>query len=85
MITWKCLYNSGIANVVEENTVICRTNFAAKGERGIVLISGKPGTIQGLDNGCIVSSRGEVKSEKGVYVMSSAAFKLFRPTEYADK
>ncbi len=50
-----------------------------KNETVIVLIKGKPGIIKGLDTNGFVSSRGERKSYKDVYVMSEAAFKLFEP------
>ncbi len=42
----------------------------------IVLISGKPGSINGLDEGVFVSSRGKSK-DPCVFVMSETAFKLF--------
>ena len=50
-----------------------------KNETVIVLIKGKPGIIKGLDTNGFVSSRGERKSYKDIYVMSEAAFKLFEP------
>lgn len=79
-IVWKQYYPVGRGGyLIHDTSVLCRANFAPKGERGIVLISGKPMIITGLDSGSIVSSRGEVKSPDDVYVMSSAAFKLFQP------
>ncbi len=79
-VVWKQYYPVvGGGNLIHDTHVLCRTAFAEKGERGIVLISGKPMIITGLDSGCIVSSRGKVKSPDDVYVMSAAAFKLFQP------
>ncbi|MBR7164731.1 MAG: helix-turn-helix transcriptional regulator [Clostridia bacterium] len=44
----------------------------------IVVIKGKPGTIAGLDEGIWVSAKnGTLRSEKDIFVMSEAAFKLF--------
>lgn len=44
----------------------------------IVVIKGKPGTIAGLDEGIWVSAKnGKLRSEKDVFVMSEAVFKLF--------
>lgn len=45
----------------------------------IVLIKGKPGLIQGLDENGFVSSRGKRKKDTDIFVMSEAAFKLFAP------
>ena len=78
-IIWKQIYPVTHISQAIETTVITKPNFTAKGERGIVLISGKPLTITGLDDGHIVSSRGTVKSPEDIYVMSSAAFKMFEP------
>ncbi len=78
-IIWKQIYPVSHLAPAIETAVITKPNFAEKGERGIVLISGKPLVITGLDDGHIVSSRGKVKSDDDIYVMSSAAFKLFEP------
>jgi len=49
-----------------------------KGETVIAVIKGKPGTIAGLDEGIWVSAKnGTLRSEKDIFVMSEAAFKLF--------
>ena len=48
-----------------------------KGEIVMVIIKGKPEIITGLDEGIFVSSRGALKKDSDVYVMSEAAFKLF--------
>lgn len=44
----------------------------------IVLIKGKPAVIVGLDENGFVSSRGVRKNSTDIYVMSEAAFKLFK-------
>ena len=46
-------------------------------ETVIVVIKGKPGIITGLDEGIFVYSRGKIKTNKDIYVMSETAFKLF--------
>jgi len=52
----------------------------AKDEITIVVIKGKPGIIVGLDEGTWVSSnKGRLGSEKDIFVMSEAVFKLFSP------
>ncbi len=43
----------------------------------IVVISGKPSIIIGLDEFGFVSANGRMKSEGDIYVMSEAAFKIF--------
>ena len=50
-------------------------------ETVIVLITGKPGVIKGLDENGYVSSRGIPKAPTDVFVMSEAAFKLFTPPQ----
>lgn len=47
----------------------------------IVVISGKPGLIKGLDEGIFVSASGQPKDNKAVYVMSEARFHTFEPIE----
>ena len=77
-VVWEQLYPVTIhspASIVEH--LINPTG--QKGETVIVLIKGKPGIITGLDEGMFVSSRGEMKNDSQIYVMSEAAFKLFAP------
>jgi DNA (cytosine-5)-methyltransferase 1 len=50
-------------------------------ETVIVLITGKPSVIKGLDENGYVSSRGTPKTPTDVFVMSEAAFKLFTPPQ----
>ncbi len=47
----------------------------------IVVIKGKPGTINGLDEGIWVSAeKGKLPKEDQVLVLSEAAFKVLNPT-----
>ena len=49
-----------------------------KDEITLVVIKGKPGVIVGLDEGIWVSAKkGKLSSEKDIFVMSEAVFKLF--------
>lgn len=77
-IIWEQLIPLGISPA-KETMPILNKNFAEPECRGIVIISGKPMCFMGLDENGFVSSRGRVKSGKDIYVMSSAAFKLFEP------
>ena len=46
----------------------------------LVVIKGKPGGITGLDEGIWVSAKnGKLKSDRDIFVMSEAVFKLFSP------
>ena len=45
----------------------------------IIVISGKPGLIKGLDEGLFVSASGTAKDKKFIYVMSEARFRTFEP------
>ena len=47
----------------------------------IVVISGKPGLITGLDEGIFVSANRQAKDKGSVYVMSEARFKNFELKE----
>ncbi len=51
----------------------------------IVVISGKPGLIKGLDEGIFVSANGDPKDKKCVYVMSEARFRGFELKEWCFK
>lgn len=52
-------------------------------EIAVVLIRGKPGAIQGLDEGIFVRSVSPLRTKRDVYVMSERACKLFQPTQAA--
>lgn len=60
-------------------------NMLVKPERGadeivLVVIKGKPGMIIGLDEGVWVSAKkGRLHTNKDIFVMSEAAFKVFDP------
>ena len=51
--------------------------MANDGAVAIVVISGKPGLIKGLDEGIFVSAGGERKGKDQIYVMSEARFRSF--------
>ena len=51
--------------------------IANDGAIAIVVISGKPGLIKGLDEGIFVSAGGERKGKNDVYVMSETRFRTF--------
>lgn len=75
-VYWEQLYLfGGMSRVSSEENVLIKP-YANKEKIQIVLISGKPGAINGLDEGIFVSSRGK-KRENCIYVMSETAFKLF--------
>lgn len=75
-VYWEQLYPfGGMSRASSEENVLIKA-YAEKEKTQIVLISGKPGSINGLDEGIFVSSRGK-KRENCVFVMSETAFKLF--------
>ena len=77
-VYWEELYPfGGMSTPYREERVLIKP--IADGERtAIVLILGKPGIITGLDEGIFVSANGKRKNKSSIYVMSMAAFKLFR-------
>ena len=62
-------FHIDVANMIDGNNI------------PIVVISGKPGLIKGLDEGLFVSANGSPKDKKFVYVMSEARFKSFDLTD----
>lgn len=78
-VEWERLYPVGRpASFAKETRIIATVaSFWKKDTVCIVLIAGRPGSIDNLDEGWFVSSRGTPKSDKHIYVMSQAAFKLF--------
>lgn len=48
-----------------------------KDEICIVLITGRPAVITGLDEGIFVSAKQRIRKDTDIYVMSETAFKLF--------
>lgn len=75
-IIWEQIYPLGISPV-RKRTVITKSSFSECGERGIVLISGKPKCITGLDDSEFVSLHGSIRSDRDIYVMSWKAFAVF--------
>lgn len=80
-VTWQKTYVYGLWG--KENTFyeISVADLSPADVIGIVVISGHPNIIQGLDEDGFVSGIGTPKSQKSVYVMSEARFKLFTPKE----
>ena len=75
-VYWEQLYPfGGMSRASSEECVLIKPNIQ-KSVIQIVLISGKPRSINGLDEGIFVSSRGK-KRDECIYVMSETAFKLF--------
>ncbi len=69
--------SGGITAVISEKSVLLRAQYD-KNRVTVVVISGKPGVICGLDEGMFISARYK-GNKKGIYVMSEAAFKCFVP------
>lgn len=61
----------------EEEFNIDVAEIANDGAVAIVVISGKPGLIKGLDEGIFVSAGGDGKGKNRVFVMSEARFRTF--------
>ena len=75
-VYWEQLYPfGGMSRASSEQYVLVKPTVE-KNKVQIVMIAGKPGSINGLDEGIFVSSRGE-RRDCCIYVMSEAAFKLF--------
>ena len=80
-VYWEEFYRvGGHIATTSEKTVLVKPR-AIPGETVIVLIKGKPSVIIGLDENGFVSGRGARHSDRDVFVMSEAAFKLFSPKE----
>ena len=74
-VIWKQQYPLGIAPVSTEN-VICKPGaFIEKGMVCVLVITGKPDIIEGLEDGAFLSAKswGSADSSK-LYVMSEKAF-----------
>ena len=74
-VIWKQQYPLGIAPVSTE-TVICQPgSFIEKGMVCVLVITGKPDIIEGLEDGAFLSAKswGSADSSK-LYVMSEKAF-----------
>ena len=77
-VYWEQLYPmGGMSRPSSETHVLIKPKFG-KDERAILIIRGRPAEISGLDEGIFVSSKREAKNKTEIYVMSEAAFKLFK-------
>ncbi len=79
-IYWEQLYMmGGISSPCVVKNVLFKPDRKSD-EISIVVIRGKPGGINGLDEGIWVSAKnGKLKSKKDIFVMSEAVFKIFSP------
>ena len=75
-VYWEQLYPFGGISRASSDRYVLVKPIIKKSIVQIVLISGKPDSINGLDEGIFVSSRGK-KRDDCIYVMSETAFKLF--------
>lgn len=75
-VMWEQLYPSAIFPV-SERFPVCKVGFTEKNQRGVLVIQGVPAIITGLDDGVFVSSKGPLKSDDDIFVMSYNAFKTF--------
>ena len=76
-VYWEQFYLfGGMSQPQREEFVLMKPKCEA-GECTIVVISGKPAMIIGLDECGFVSAKGARKNESDIYVMSEAAFKIF--------
>ena len=78
-ILWEQLHAVGISPA-STRSVLCSPSFLESGKVCILLIDGAPANITGLDDGIYLSAKREYHNG-GLYVMSTAAFKLFRTTQ----
>ena len=76
-IVWEQFH--AIGYIVSSEKHVLLVPQKEKDETVIVIIKGKPGLINGLDDGKFISSKGVCKTDFGIYVMTETAFKLFEP------
>lgn len=76
-VIWEQIHALGVSPV-SETVSVCSSSFLERDKICVVLIAGSPANITGLDEGIYLSIKREY-GEGGLYVMSAAAFKLFRP------
>ena len=74
-VTLELVYPSGISPAREVVSIFHPAGIE-KGKVTVLLVSGTPGIITGLDNGVVHSARYGCLKE-GFYVMSASAFKMF--------
>lgn len=77
-VVWEQVHPVGISPA-KTQSLVCPTAFLERGKVCILLIDGSPANITGLDEDIYLSAKREYR-EDGLYVMSTAAFKLFRTT-----
>ena len=78
-VEWEQIHAVGISPI-SETDFLCSPSFLEKGKLCMILIDGAPANITGLDEGIYFSAKREY-GEGRLYVMSLAAFKLFRVGE----
>ncbi len=66
------------AGVARDRRVLTKRRFCERGQRGIVLIAGTPGSVVGLDTGGFLSA-GATPEEGDVLVMTHAELRRFVP------
>ncbi len=76
-IYWEQLYPFGGMSAPRREEYVLLKPKSEAGFITVVVISGKPSIIIGLDEFGFVSANGRMKSEGDIYVMSEAAFKIF--------
>ena len=77
-VYWEQLYiMGGMSRPSSETSLLIRPK-GQENARTLVIIRGKPAMITGLDEGIFVSAKREAMGRDDVYVMSEAAFKLFK-------
>lgn len=79
-VTLEKIYPNGISPVSETKNIF-QPELIKKDKITVLLISGSPGNITGLDNGIVYSARRGYE-KGGFYVMSMSAFKLFGKNEW---
>ena len=76
-VYWEQFYPFGGMSQPQREEFVLMKPKCESGECTIVVISGKPAMIIGLDECGFVSAKGARKNESDIYVMSEAAFKIF--------
>ena len=74
-VIWCQTYPLGISPVSEENVICQPSAFIEKGRISVLVISGKPDLIEGLDEGAFLSAGSwDRRASDKLYVMSENAF-----------
>lgn len=74
-VIWRQLYPAGLGCAIEEKVICQPSTFIETGVICVLVISGKPGSIAGLEEGVFLSAKswGDVSFDK-IYVISEKAF-----------